>query len=264
MYNFIFSILNIFLVLSLFSNNSYSKNIKHVVYFDYRNEATVSLNLGVDSIATDYYDKELGEQDIPPLPPPDAVIPVFEILDTVKNEMKYSQNEYKKLEEGIFSKTFLIRLLGNAQEDFKLSVKGLPLGIDSLIIKDKINGNLFRWKLNQDVPKDTMMLRFYSQFAIEVFYNSLNATSVKDEKDDNGNNRNKTLITDYLNSNIQLLDNNIILNDNKIKILNIFDILGNQLIFSNDLIIKDKSKNKLVFIYIEYNNERHFIKKILQ
>ena len=59
-------------------------------------------------------------------------------------------------------------------------------------------------------------------------------------------------------------DNNIILNDNKIKILNIFDILGNQLIFSNDLNIKDKSKNKLVFIYIEYNNERHFIKKILQ
>jgi hypothetical protein len=30
------------------------------------------------------------------------------------------------------------------------------------------------------------------------------------------------------------------------------------------LIINDKSKNKLVFIYIEYNNERHFIKKILQ
>lgn len=250
----------IFISLFLISFSiSLSNELKHVIFFEYRNEAAVPLRMGFVPNSNDFYDVDL-EQDVPPLPPPDAVIPVFEIMDTAKNEMKYSQIEYKESASGQFMKTYMVRLLGNAQVDYGLSIKGLPLGVDSIIVKDKINGNLFRWVVSS--PKDTTMLRFYSQFAIDVYYNSDKINSIESENNDNE-------LNNYLNSKIVINNNHLYNNDNEIKILSVTNLLGIDLTnsniqFENKIHLNEKflSSNKSIFIYIEYKNKRHLVKKI--
>lgn len=253
----------LFILIILFNiNTTFCNELIHVIFFEYRNEASIPLRMGFVSNSSDYYDISL-EQDVPPLPPPDAVIPVFEIMDTSKNEMKYSQIEYKESSDGQFVKTYMVRLLGNAQVDFGLSVKGLPLGVDSIIVKDKINGNLFRWIVSS--PKDTTMLRFYSQFAIDVYYNSDKINSIEENNKDSE-------LENYLNSKLTISNNELINYDSEIKILNVTNILGMELVDNKEMNKGDNFKlkeninstNNSIFIYIEYKNKRHLIKKIAQ
>lgn len=248
-------IIYIFLVV-LLTTNLKAENIRSTLYFGYNQEAEVSLQFGVDGNLTDGYDYGI-EQDVPPLPPPDGVIPVFEIYDSLNKEMKYSQIEYKRYEEDRFSKIYNIRLMGNAQVDFTLSFKGVPNGIDSILIKDKINGNIFRWLVT--TPKDTVMPRFYSQFQMEVFYNRNKATSINTDE--------------YLNSlELSELDKLIIVDSRKIytssdevSIIAIFNTLGQKLNVNseNGEFNLDEVNDKVLFINIEYKKKRQTIKRII-
>lgn len=258
------------LVFFLFVNSSFTKekSIKHNLLFEYNNEATVFMRMGMDSSATDFWDKEL-EQDLPPLPPPDGVIPTFFVYDTISKQNKLSQIDYKLYEEGYVKKNYIVRLLGNPQINYKLLVPFLPDEVDSLIVKDRITGNFLRWKVTES-NKDTVISNLYTQFEIDVFYNTI-SLGINKEIDKNN------LLSDemnYLYSNIIFKNNQLEILDNQIKILSIYDINGKtiknyELNNSNYNQNNDNSNinlenynSKLIFIHVEINNKRHYLKFI--
>lgn len=258
------------LVFFLFVNTSFTKekSIKHNLLFEYDNEAAVALRMGMDSSATDYWDKDL-EQDLPPLSPPEGVIPTFFVLDTATKQNKLSQIDYKLYQEGLTKKNYIVRLLGNPQVNYKLIVPFLPDEVDSLIVKDRISGNFLRWKVTQS-NKDTVISNLYTQFEIDVFYNTISLSINKEIEKNN-------IISEemnYLYSNILLKNNQIEILDYNINLLAIYDINGKIIKnyednnfnlnnnIDNSIINLENNNSKLIFIHVEINNKRHYLKFI--
>lgn len=257
------------LIFFSFVNTSFTKekSIKHNILFEYNNEASVILRLGMDSSATDFWDKDL-EQDLPPLPPPDGVIPTFFVLDSSIKQNKLSQIDYKSYEEGITKKNYIVRLLGNPQVNYKLVIPFMPIEVDSIIVKDRISGNFLRWKVTES-NKDTIISNLYTQFEIDVFYNTINLSI----NDNNNDNYIKNEEINYLYSKVIYKNNTINILDSKINVLAIYDINGkiienyqqnnNYILNKNNSIIELENNHlKLIFLHVEINNKRHYLKFI--
>ncbi len=215
-----------------------------------------ALVFGIDKDATDYLDKNIGEQELFPGHPPSGLHAVFVIYDSVQKENVWSYLDLKSF-PGLDTGYKYYRIDVQYHVGDNLIFEWRPFGdeIREAWISDIITGNVVKINM-KDSNSAFVDNQFIKKFDIKVKYES--NTSVEDYQDEE-----ISVYPSPANDQIHISSNQVI--DN----LTIYNTFGKEII--NEIVKNSKATINIsslpagfYFIRLNYSNNKTIIRKILK
>ncbi|MCX7736019.1 MAG: T9SS type A sorting domain-containing protein [Candidatus Kapabacteria bacterium] len=215
-----------------------------------------TLVFGIDKDATDYLDKNIGEQELFPGHPPSGLHAVFIIYDSIQKENVWSYLDLKAfpdLDTGY--KYYRMDVQYHAGDNLIFEWRPFGDEIREAWINDIITGDLVKINM-KDSSRAFIENQFIKKFDLKVKYES-NTNVDEVPKDD------ILIYNNPINDNIQIISSE------QIKDFTLFNLFGKEMISEN---INDKKANidisflssGLYFVKLKFFNDKTIIKKIIK